>query len=416
MEIFTDVKGRAGLDCGGFCEFCFYKNVNFKHLTPIGCKNCPPEQIGCSYCNNFINRVSSDFKPLSQVLKDITEKYYQNFMNPLFHKDLKIIVGGGADIFSYPYINELITTLKDRDALLHLGYTSGKPIKDESMAENLISFGVDEVSFSVFSTNSDIRNRWMNDETSDASIKGLKMFCENIDLNASAVIIPGINDEDHLFETCADLEEWGVKSFTLRRFANFKYQGLILNDKPVINDINPHSYDEFKDLVRRVENEFSFNVLGYPFYDPKNDSPFTISKKYNRVYLENLKDITSEATIITSKLAEPFLKKIFGMVDKSNFVNIVSADKEIADLITHEDLKSLNLNELKSKVIIPGGAFVHDDYSKKLLSKDGNDRLIVRGPYVLTYPYNEGEHLTTKEELIKFELKSFNALIDKINS
>ena len=77
-------------------------------------------------------------------------------------------------------------------------------------------------------------------------------------------------------------------------------------------------------------------------------------------------------------------------------------DKEIGDLITHEDLDSLNLNELKSKVIIPGGAFVHDNYSKKLLNRDGKDRFIVRGPYTLTYPYNEGKHLTNKEKLIKF--------------
>jgi NifB/MoaA-like Fe-S oxidoreductase len=71
---------------------------------------------------------------------------------------------------------------------------------------------------------------------------------------------------------------------------------------------------------------------------------------------------------------------------------------------------------LKSKVIIPGGAFIHDNYSKKILTKDGKNRSIIRGPYVLTYPYYEGVHLTDKEELIKFELESFNALIDKINS
>ena len=91
-------------------------------------------------------------------------------------------------------------------------------------------------------------------------------------------------------------------------------------------------------------------------------------------------------------------------------------DKEIADLITHEDLDSINLNELKSKVIIPGGAFVHNNYSKKILTKDGKDRSIIRGPYILTYPYYEGVHLNNKEELIKFELESFNDLIDKINS
>jgi len=50
MEIFTDVGGRTGIDCGGYCEFCFYKNVDFNNLEPIGCMKCPPNQIGCNYC------------------------------------------------------------------------------------------------------------------------------------------------------------------------------------------------------------------------------------------------------------------------------------------------------------------------------------------------------------------------------
>lgn len=416
MEIFTDVQGRAGIDCGGFCEFCFYKDVNFKQLHSIGCRNCAPDQIGCTYCQNFIDRVSNDFIPLYQVMNDIKNKYYQKILLQQFTEDLKIVVGGGADIFGYPDLYELISLIKEKNALLHLGYTSGKPIKNEKMAENIITLGVDEVSFSVFSTNSDIRKRWMKDNTSDAAIKGLKMFCENIDLNASAVIIPGINDEEILFETCADLEEWGAKSLTLRRFANHKYQGLILNEKPIINGIEPHSYHEFTNMVNKINDEFSLDVLGYPFYDPKNDGPFITSKKSNQIYLENLKEIESEATLLTSKLVEPFLKKIFEVVDEANLVNVIGLDKEIADLITHEDLKTLDLNELKSKVIIPGGAFLHDNYTKKLLCKDGEDRTVIRGPYVLTYPYEEGKHLTNKKELIEFEVNSLNSLIDKINS
>ena len=45
------------------------------------------------------------------------------------------------------------------------------------------------------------------------SLKGLKVFCENIDVNASVVVIPGLNDKDKILKTCVDLEEWGVKSF-----------------------------------------------------------------------------------------------------------------------------------------------------------------------------------------------------------
>ncbi|MGZ7049604.1 MAG: methyl coenzyme M reductase-arginine methyltransferase Mmp10, partial [Methanobacterium sp.] len=63
----VDVGGRTGIDCGGFCKFCFYKTVDFKNSKPTGCINCPPDQIGCDYCRMFIDRVFTPFKPLSQV-------------------------------------------------------------------------------------------------------------------------------------------------------------------------------------------------------------------------------------------------------------------------------------------------------------------------------------------------------------
>jgi len=68
MEIYTDVGGRPGLDCGGFCKFCFYKNVDFNNLKSlkIGCIDCPPGQIGCKKCQALINRVNNDFKTTSQ--------------------------------------------------------------------------------------------------------------------------------------------------------------------------------------------------------------------------------------------------------------------------------------------------------------------------------------------------------------
>ncbi|MDP3066880.1 MAG: hypothetical protein Q8N08_09110 [Methanobacteriaceae archaeon] len=261
-----------------------------------------------------------------------------------------------------------------------------------------------------------MRRKWMNDSTPSESIKGLKMFCENIELYASSVIIPGVNDGEHLYETCANLEDWGAKSLILRRFANFKRQGLIYNKKPLIKGIEPISYEEFQLLIQEIAKEFSFTVTGYPFYDPQNESPFTISKKENRDFLANLNNIEAEATIITSKLAVPFLKKIFKKVDASNQINIVNVDKEIADLIVDEDLETIDLREVKGNVIIPSGALVHDKQAARILSKDGKSRKIVRGPYILTYPSREESHVTTKEELIKFELNAFNELIGTINS
>ena len=418
MEIYTDVRGKAGIDCGGFCEFCFYKNVNFNDLNPIGCINCAPNQIGCAYCQNFIKRVNSDFKPLIYVLTELERKLIRQKIFDPTNKDLKINIRGGADVFFYPHLNELVSVLEESNLPIRIGYTSGKGIKDEKIAEDLISHGVDEIDFSVFSTTPEMRRRWMKDNNPNESLRALKIFCENINVNASAVVIPEINDQDEIRQTCTVLEEWGVELVELRRFANFRSQGLILNNKPIIEGINSHSYEEFQDIVQKVADEFSFKVFGYPFYDPKSESPFALSKTENRCYLEKLPDIQYKATIITGELAAPFLKRVFRIIDESNLVNIVKVDKEIADLITHEDLEFIDLTEVKSNVVIPRGALVHDKQAEKILCKDGNQRRIARGPLILTYPYSNTnqEYITNKEELIRFELKSLTDLINKINS
>ncbi|MGZ7068157.1 MAG: methyl coenzyme M reductase-arginine methyltransferase Mmp10, partial [Methanobacterium sp.] len=404
--------GRAGIDCGGFCKFCFYSNINSNNLKSLGCVNCHPDHIGCDYCQNFINRILSKFKPLNQVLADFIKK---NNLFLLSEND-QIMINGGGDLLNYPHLKELVSILKGFNLPLHLNYTGGKPIKNSSMVEDVISWGVDGVGFSIFSTNPQMRRRWMNDKTPEESIEGLRIFCENIDLNASVVVIPGINDEKEIYYTCNHLEEWGAKSLSLRRFANYKNQGLILNDKPILEGVDPHSYEDFQKMVQTIDDEFSFQVLGFPFYDPKNKGPFLISKPENRNYLEKLKRIKSQATIITSELAAPFLWKIFDEIDPSNLVNVLSLNKEIADLIVHEDLESIDLSQVKGKVIIPGGALVHDKYSQKLLSKDGKRRRVIRGPYILANPYKGEDDYYGRDELIKFEIKSFNNLIDKINS
>ena len=281
MELGTHVGGRPGIDCGGFCSFCFYKNVNFNKLKSLhlGCVNCPPDQMGCDQCRGLVDRVTDDFKPLHIVLNDLENQLaIQNIWSSL--KDAEIVVGAGADIFYYPQLIELVTILKNSGFPLHLGYTSGKAIKDENLAGELISLGLDQLSFSVFSTNPDIRRKWMGDKNPVEAVESLKLFCENIDVNASVVVVPGVNDQEHLFQTASDLEAWGVKSFVMRRFANFKYQGLILNDnRPIIKGINPQTIEEYQELVKKITDEFSFQVLSFPFYSPTKNFPFTIIKR-----------------------------------------------------------------------------------------------------------------------------------------
>ena len=221
----------------------------------------------------------------------------------------------------------------------------------------------------------------MGDKNPVEAVESLKLFCENIDVNASVVVVPGVNDQENLFQTASDLEEWGVKNFLLRRFANFKYQGLILNDnRPIIKGINPQTIEEYQELVKKITDEFSFRVMSYPYYDYKKDFPFAILKRKNRKYLDELPKIISKATIITGKLAAPYLIKFFDLVDEDGLVNVVNVDKEVADLITHEDLTTIDLDEVKEKVIIPLAALIHDKRTQEILSKDGTPRKIIRGP------------------------------------
>jgi len=254
----------------------------------------------------------------------------------------------------------------------------------------------------------------VGDNNPEESLKALKIFSENCEVHAAAVVLPGVNDGEKLLQTCSDLEEWGVEAFILMRFANFENQGLILGNEPIIDGLNPHSLEEFENLVRQVNKEFSFRVTGTPLCDPVNDAPFAISKTKNQEYLDILSEVTSEATILTSKIAAPFIGKIINEVGADDLVNVVAADKDIACLITQKDLEEINLKELKETVLIPGRALVHDKKATEILSRDGVERIVARGPDKLSV---DGEMSSTlsENEVLKTELYAFQDLIEAIN-
>jgi methanogenesis marker radical SAM protein len=416
MELNAHVGGKPGIDCGGFCDFCFYKNLDLSRLKSmsLGCVHCPPQQIGCEYCKKSVTRIENHFKPLSEVMTDIGRNLMiLDFLGKFDYDDLRITISGGADAFFYPHLMEMVRILKESNINLHLGYVSGKGITDLKQIDELISLGLDELSYSVFSTDPLLRDRWMHDQNPQLPIDALKLLCENCQVNVSVVVIPGINDIDQIIKTGEDLEEWGLRSLILRRFANYRSQGLILNDeKPLVEGLITHDYAEFQDVVYEVSQEFSFPVYGLPYYDPSRGMPFAILKRKNRNYIDLLPSIRGEATIITGKLAHPFLERILKEKDPYHRVNVIDTDNDIADLINHPDLEDLDLNTLKSNIIIPGGALVHDEEVKKILSRDGIKRNIIRGPYVLTNHNNDFNHLESLEN----EYKSFKELIDIINT
>lgn len=354
------------------------------------------------------------FKPLNEVITKLRRELLLMELADQLDDDVVVNIGSWADILFYPPLNQLISILKNQEFDVHLGYTSGKGIESETDAQQLLNTGVDEISFSIFSTDPTMRRKWMRDRTPEASISALKMFCENIDVNASIVVIPGVITEDELFKTCTDLEDWGVKSLVLSRFANLPHQGLILNKNPVMDGVTPDSFEKFCDMVETMNQKFNFTVYGSPAYHPDKGIPYLLSKPKNQKYLKNLNTIHNDATIVTSSLSEVYLKKIVEAVDSDHLVNVVSVDKEIADLITMEDIESLDLKYVKDRVVLPGGALVPDEKAKKYFQTDGRVRTVLRGPMLLFAPCPDWE--LDEERLIEFECNSFNTLINTINS
>ena len=65
-------------------------------------------------------------------------------------------------------------------------------------------------------------------------------------------------------------------------------------------------------------------------------------------------------------------------------------------------------------VVIPGRAFVHDAEAKEILSADGVDRDVLRGPDMLTADAETSMEMTRNEVLDK-EMVGIAALINTIN-
>jgi methanogenesis marker radical SAM protein len=401
MEILADLGGRPGHDCRGFCRYCYFKGV--KEVQPFGCKHCMPFQKGCNYCTNSVREGYSGFKPLSVVAQEIQQAVY-------FNKNIsKFNVSGGGDVSCYPELKPLMNFLSRYNKPIHLGYTSGKGFNRED-AVFFIDHGVNEVTFTVFATDPELRRKYMNDKTPEDSLDALHVLAEKCTVYAAAVLIPGVNDGDVLMKTCADLEEMGVKGLILMRFANTVTQGLILDNAPVIDKVVPHTLSEFKAIVDDINSRFKFRVTGTPLYDPETGAPFAIRNEPDARSL--LPKVTKEATIITGEVAAPLLREIFD--DLGGLVNIIPVKKDVGCLITIDDIKGLDLSVLKETVLFPGRAFVYDPEIKKIISSDGIDRLVRRGPDLLTVD-GEMSISMTKEEVLAREIEAFTELIQMIN-
>ena len=322
----------------------------------------------------------------------------------------RITISGGGDPSCYPEFRDLIELLGSMEVPLHIGYTSGKGFDDPGIADFLIDNGLAEVSYTIFAADPELRREWMHDPTPETSLEILDRLCGAVDVYAAAVIIPGVNDGEILEETCAWLEERGAKGLILMRFANRTDQGLILGNAPLLEGQRVHTVDEFHDIVTDLNERFSMKISGTPLGDPSIGSPFAILHEPD--LLKKLPRVRKRATVITGSIAAPFIQRVLSI--RGSTSRVVKVRKEIACLITADDLAGVALARLEDAVVNPGRAFVHDAEAQKILSADGVDRVVVRGPDMLTADAEMSMGMTRTEVLDK-EMEGFAALINTIN-
>jgi len=399
----VDLGGRPGLDCRGFCAYCYFKHV--RGTTAFGCRHCLPFKKGCDYCTRGVREGYEGFKDL----RTVAEETLANLQ--MMSGDLdRVTISGGGDPSCYPEFYDLIELLGSMEVPLHIGYTSGKGFDDPGVADHLIDNGLSEVSYTIFAADPGLRRDWMHDPTPEASLAVLDRFCEEIDVYAAAVIIPGVNDGEVLEQTCAWLDERGAKGLILMRFANRTEQGLILGNAPILEGQRIHTVDEFQNLVTDLNERFSMKISGTPLGDPSIGSPFAILHEPD--LLRKLPRVQRRATVITGSVAAPYIQRILSI--RGSTSRVVAVRKEIACLITADDLAGVDLSKLEDVVIIPGRAFVHDAEAKEILSADGVDRDVLRGPDMLTADAETSMGMTRNEVLDK-EMEGIAALINTIN-
>jgi methanogenesis marker radical SAM protein len=402
-QLTVDIGGRPGLDCRGFCEYCYFKKV--RTATSFGCRYCLPFKTGCDYCTRGVVEGYTGFKDIRTVA-DETLAALHTITGDLS----RITISGGGDPSCYPEFTDLVELLGSMEAPLHIGYTSGKGFDDPSVADLLIDNGLSEISFTVFAADTKLRKKYMHDPTPDVSLKILDRLCDAIDVYAAAVVIPGINDGEVLEKTCEWLDERGAKGMILMRFANETRQGLILNNGPILKGRKSHTPEEFRDLVTRLNDRFSLKVSGTPLWDPEIGSPFAILKEPD--LLSKLPRVQKRATVISGAIAAPFIEKILSACGSG--VPVLAMEKEIACLITLDDLRSIDIDGLEPAVILPGRAFVHIRDAEKVLGRDGTERAVIYGPDMLTADAETSMGMT-REAVLSLEMEGFTELIRTIN-
>ncbi|HII75999.1 MAG TPA: methanogenesis-associated radical SAM protein, partial [Methanolinea sp.] len=86
----VDIGGRPGIDCRGFCEYCYFRHV--KETAPLGCRYCPPYKKGCDYCSRSVREYYRGFRDLREIADDVLAR-----LQVIPDEVSRVTISGGGD-------------------------------------------------------------------------------------------------------------------------------------------------------------------------------------------------------------------------------------------------------------------------------------------------------------------------------
>ena len=171
MQLVADVGGIPGKDCNGFCKYCYFRKV--KEVKSFGCAHCLPNKIGCERCSKGVSETQGVFKSPFEVINEVQTALMMNMGGG----DISAYISGGGDISCYPHLETLTANLNQFSISSVLGYTCGKGITDSTVATRLIDNGVNEVSFTIFASDPQLRREWVKDPNPQEALDACRIFC-----------------------------------------------------------------------------------------------------------------------------------------------------------------------------------------------------------------------------------------------
>ncbi len=303
------------------------------------------------------------------------------------------------------FIDQLPKGLRDtlyfKDDDTRLSFLQGNYVTLTNMKEEeikrIIQYRISPINISVHTTNPDLRRKMLNNKNAGKIMKLISHFAEaELTMNAQIVLCPSINDGDELDKTLRDLAKFypWVKSVTIVPVGITKYRQNLYpmrefakrEAKIILGQI-----EEFQNkMLEKYNTRFVFpgdefiikaeanfpNADYYEGFGQLENGVGMIPLFYNQ-FKDGMNDNYGEPnhkefSIITGKLAYPFIKKLMEqLMEKWSQLNIHVYEIKneffgekitVSGLITGQDIvKQLKGKDLGNFILIPKSMLKAED-------------------------------------------------------